>query len=66
MKTYRICRVRCKKCGDILEHENKTYPTRAELQFCTCGSVGLDPDNLAYRIIAESRDVFEDLSQMEE
>lgn len=60
MKQYKICRIRCKKCGDVLEHDNATRA--AEILRCQCGAVGLDPDDLAPRIIAESRGAFEDLS----
>lgn len=60
MKQYKICRVRCKRCGDVLEHDNATRTEK--MLRCQCGAVGLDPDALAPRIIAESRGAFEDLS----
>lgn len=61
MKQYKICRVRCKKCGDILEQGTATRA--GGLMRCQCGAVGLDPDELAPRVLAESRDAFEDLSE---
>lgn len=63
MKFYRICRVRCKRCGDVLEHENKSreenYP---RVLYCSCGAVGLDPAASMYRILG-SKENFEDLSE---
>lgn len=62
MKYYRVCRIRCKSCGTVLEYYNRSksdrgpgYPT-----MCRCGKVGLDPSACAYRILGEP---FEDLSE---
>lgn len=57
----KICRIRCKKCGDVLEHDNAVRS--CGLLRCRCGAVGLDPDDLAPRILAKSRDDFQDLSE---
>lgn len=59
---YRVCRVRCRGCGDILEYRNKTKadngPARALM--CRCGTTGLDPSASLYRIMGND---FEDLSE---
>lgn len=62
-KYYRVCRVRCNCCGDVLEHVNRTkadnYP---RIFYCSCGKVGLDPAAFGYRIVGNFDD-FEDLSE---
>lgn len=63
MKYYRVCRVRCKRCGDVLEHVNKTKDESAvRALYCSCGSVGLDPAAVMYRILGSPFDS-EDLSE---
>ncbi len=64
MKYCRVNRIRCKRCGDVLEHVNqkKEQPV-ARVMYCACGAVGLDPGAIYYRILASSRDDFEDLSE---
>ena len=62
IKYYKICRVKCKCCGDVLEHINQTKDERNSLFYCHCGKVGLDPSPVMYRIIGAEED-FEDLSE---
>ncbi len=63
MKYYRVCRVRCKRCGDILEYVNKTKDENASrVLYCSCGAVGLDPSAALYRILGTSAD-YTDLSE---
>ncbi len=60
---YRICRVKCKCCGDVLEYVNLTKnDTGSALLRCSCGKVALDPSPIMYRIIGASVD-YEDLSE---
>lgn len=60
---YRICRVKCKCCGDVLEHINRTKEQKShQMMTCSCGKVQLDPHIFAYRIIGFTED-YEDLSE---
>lgn len=60
---YRVCRVKCKCCGDVLEHVNRTKePQSHRMLTCTCGKVQLDPHVFAYRINGYPED-YEDLSE---
>ena len=62
LKYFRVCRIRCLNCGDILEYRNrsKSDPGPRCPTWCRCGKVGLDPSAWAYRILGEP---FEDLSE---
>ena len=64
MKYFKICRVRCKSCGTILEYENRSKDDAGpgSLMACECGKVALDPSATLYRIIG-SADFWEDLSE---
>lgn len=63
VKYYRVCRVRCKRCGNVLEHVNSTKDENASrVMYCTCGAVGLDPSATLYRILGNSDD-YTDLSE---
>lgn len=63
MKCYKICRVKCNSCGDVLEHINQTKEDNAlQMIYCSCGQVALDPSAQLYRIVGNSED-FEDLSE---
>lgn len=60
---YRVCRVRCKRCGDVLEHVNQTKQDNApRMLVCSCQKVALDPAALMYRIVGHPDD-YEDLSE---
>ena len=61
MKYYKICRVRCLRCGDVLEYENKSKTDCGQLMACSCRKVALDPSAAIYRIIGDPED-WEDLS----
>ena len=61
---FKVCRVRCKCCGDVLEYENqskKEQGTPAPL-YCSCGKVALDPSATMYRILGSPND-YEDTSE---
>lgn len=63
MTYYRVCRVRCKCCGDVLEHINRTKQHDFnDMMTCSCGRVQLDPAPLMYRILGDPAD-YEDLSE---
>lgn len=63
MKCYRVCRVRCKRCGDVLEHVNKTKDENAaRVMYCSCRATGVDPAAVMYRILGSPFD-YEDLSE---
>lgn len=62
-KYYKTCRVRCKFCGDVLEHENKTKQDDCnDALSCSCKKTVLDPSASFYRIV-ENPDDYEDLSE---
>lgn len=63
MKYYKICRVKCHCCGDVVEHVNQSKDDNHHITlYCSCGNVGLDPSATLYRIVSKSID-FEDLSE---
>ena len=60
---YRVCRVKCKRCGDVLEHINHTKEFNSHrMMYCSCGKVALDPAVTMFRILGEPSD-YEDLSE---
>lgn len=60
---YRVCRVRCNCCGDVLEHVNHSKEIISHpMMTCSCGKVQLDPAVLMYRVVGEPAD-YEDLSE---
>lgn len=60
---YKICRVRCRHCGDVLEHVNRTeLDNHPHLLRCSCGRVALDPSATLYRVLGEPED-YEDTSE---
>ena len=63
LKYYKVCRVRCKLCGDILEHTNKTKQDNyCRAILCSCKNTLLDPSASFYRIVGNPED-YEDLSE---
>lgn len=62
MKYYKVCRVRCRLCGDVLEHVNQSKTERSSLMLCSCRKVGLDPAAVMYRTLGNPED-YEDLSE---
>lgn len=62
VKYYKVCRVRCRLCGDVLEHVNQSKTERSRLMLCSCRKVGLDPAAILYRILGNPEDM-EDLSE---
>lgn len=66
--TYmRVCRVRCCRCGSILEYQNQSKNDCGPSQgmVCGCGSIGLAPAALMHRILVFDKGVeYEDLSEV--
>ena len=64
LKYFKICRVKCNCCGDVLEYVNQSKQDNGLriMMICRCGRVGLDPAALAYRVIGADEDL-EDLSE---
>lgn len=58
LKYYKICRVKCLRCGDVLEYENvsKTDMGPGSLMTCSCRKVALDPSVVLYRILGSQED----------
>lgn len=51
MKFLKICKVRCKKCGDILGREYEDPNERGgPMAFCSCGAIGFDPDPILWKV----------------
>ncbi len=64
IKYYKVCRVRCKHCGNTLEYINETKDDNAlAMRWCSCGEVGLDPSATMYRIVTKPGAEYEDLSE---
>lgn len=61
-KYYKVCWVRCKLCGDVLEHVNRSKNELSTMLTCSCGQVSLDPSPLFHRIIGDEG-TYEDLSE---
>lgn len=61
---FRICRLRCKCCGTVLEWKNRSKDDWGPgyALYCQCGKVGLDPSAAAYRILGDKEN-WEDLSE---
>ena len=63
MTYYKVNRIRCKKCSDILEYEHKTKDSNPHaMMWCKCGAVALDPSAYYFRI-AGNPENYEDLSE---
>lgn len=63
MKYYKLCRVKCLRCNDVLEHVNQAKDDRHfHILWCNCGKVGLDPAAVGYRVLGDPSD-YVDLSE---
>lgn len=63
MKYYKLCRVKCLRCKDVLEHVNQTKTdSHFHIFWCNCGKVGLDPEAVGYRVLGDPSD-YVDLSE---
>ena len=60
MRKILINRIRCKKCGDVIESESVH-----DFKFCKCGAVAVDGGNRYLRRCGDRND-WEDLSQYSE
>lgn len=62
LKYFKICRVKCDCCGDVLEYVNETKESNSPtVLYCSCKKVGLDPSATMYRILGNEED-YTDLS----
>ena len=64
IKYYRICRLRCRHCGSVMEWRNRSKDDRGPgyPMMCQCKKVGFDPSACFYRILGNETD-WEDLSE---
>lgn len=58
MEKILVNKIRCKKCGDIIESK-----TVHDFKFCKCGSVAVDGGHCYLRRVGTRKD-FEDLSEV--
>ena len=64
LKCYKVCRIRCLHCGDVLKHVNQTKEENsAQMMYCSCRRIGLDPSATLYRVVTTFGAKFEDLSE---
>ncbi len=64
LRYYRVNRIRCKRCGEVLEQMHQTKEIkRHAMMSCSCGAVQLDPHVLAPRVFGALEDI-EDLSEV--
>lgn len=68
METVKICRIRCKLCGDVLEYTNRSDSDMGpgRVMLCGCGLVGLDPSSVNYRVLAVPPATLEDVEDLSE
>lgn len=63
-KTIRVCRVKCNRCGCVIEYEHKSKTeTPHVLLTCTCKSITVDPAPMSTRILCKSEDDFTELHE---
>ena len=64
LKYYKVCRVQCLSCGDVLKKINQSKEDNSSrVLYCSCGKVGLDPSASMYRILSFEGTAFVDLSE---
>lgn len=65
LQYYRVCRVRCKLCGTVLEWRNRSKDDRGprRVMYCQCGSVGMDPAACMFRILVKPPASFDDVEE---
>ena len=68
LKFYKVCRVQCKHCGDVLEYVNQSKEDNGPrlMMVCKCGRIGLDAAALAYRVTAFPPGTLEDIEDLSE
>jgi hypothetical protein len=60
----RICRVKCNRCGDVLEYEHKCKTeTPHVLLTCTCRTITIDPAPMSARILYKNEGDFTELHE---
>lgn len=60
----RICRVKCNRCGDMLEYRHKTKTESPHvLLTCRCKTVTIDPVPMALRILYKNAGDFTELHE---
>ena len=63
IKYFKVCRVRCKLCDDVLEHINTSKEdNHNNVLWCSCKKTMLDPSATFYRVIGNPEE-YEDLSE---
>jgi len=67
-KAFKVCRIKCKHCGDILEYENKSKEDNGPGSplVCSCGRAGLDPSAVLYRVMAFPPGTMDDIEDLSE
>lgn len=67
-KYFKVCRVRCKHCGDVLEYENESKRDNGPciVMKCKCGRIGMDAASLAYRVMVFPLGTFDDPEDLSE
>lgn len=55
----RVCRVKCNRCGDILEYKHKSkWETPHVLLMCRCKAITIDPAPMSMRILFQNESDF--------
>ncbi len=58
MKFLRVCKVRCKHCGDVLGKEYSSPNQHGgPMTVCSCGKIGFDPDPVIWRALGREEDL---------
>ena len=57
MEYCKVCKIRCKKCSDVLgkEYQSPNQPG-GPMSYCSCGAIGFDPDPIAWRVVGNIED----------
>lgn len=65
---YRVCRIRCRLCGSIIEWENRSKADRGpgRVLYCRCGKIGMDPAAFLPRILVMPPATFADVEDLSE
>ena len=58
MEYLAVCKVRCKKCGDVLGREYQSANEHGgPMEYCSCGAIGFDPDPITWRVAGDIEDI---------
>ena len=66
LQYYRVCRLRCRLCGSIVEWKNRSKEDcgPGRILYCKCGKVGMDPAACHPRIMALFPATLDDLEPL--